>query len=220
MSLEFEAVKLKGRLAISTIHGRNGDFNVGSLSTRIGVFYVKNPELEQYKAGGYDGEFTIAELRLYSYQTNGRAVTGICAVLAAMKLFTAEALTSKEAQEATPQVEDPAEEEDQKPTPAPAEAAPPSQPGKPKKSTVTPFPFAGSNKTPGDAKAEERQEGSAQAADDGDSDASLFGTLWPLSERFKLDTTVDRRRIRSQRDRLFALGYDIDHTTQEWYRAA
>lgn len=218
MSLEFDAVKLKGRLAITTIHGRNGDFNVGSLSTRVGVFYVKNPELEQYKAGGYDGEFTIAELRLYSYQTNGRAVTGICAVLSAMKLFTAEALTSKEAQEATPQVEDPADEEDQKP--AAAEAAPPSPQSKPKKAAVTPFPFAGSGKTPAEAKTEERQEPPAQSADDGDSDAALFGTLWPLAPSFKLDMTVDRRRIRSQRDRLFALGYDIDHKTQEWHKAA
>lgn len=219
MSFEFEPVKVKGRLAITTIHGRNGDFNVGSLSTRIGVFSVKNPELEQYKPGGYDGEFTLAEVFPNSYHTNGRVVIEIRAVLSAMRLFTAEALTSKEAQEATPEEKDPAEEEDQKPTPAPSEEAPPKKPSQPTKASVTPFPFAGSGKTPADGKTDEQQQPSPPAPAN-DSDAELFGTLWPLVPRFKLDTTVDRRRIRSQRDRLFALGYDIDHTSQEWSKVA
>lgn len=219
MSFEFDTVKLKGRLAITTIHGRNGDFNVGSLSTRIGVFSVKNPELEQYKPGGYDGEFTLAEVFPNSYHTNGRVVIEMRAVLSAMKLFTAEALTSKEAQEATPQEMDPAEEEDQKPTPAPSETPLPKKPRQSTKTSITPFPFAGSSKTPADQKVDDQQQPS-QPTPANDSDAELFGTLWPLSLRFKLDTTVDRRRIRSQRDRLFALGYDIDHTSQEWFKAA
>jgi hypothetical protein len=219
MSFEFDPVKIKGRLAISTIHGRNGDFNVGSLSTRIGKFSIKNPELEQYKPGGYDGEFTLAEVFPHSYHTNGRVVIEIRAVLSDMKLFTAEALTSMEAQEATPQEKDPAEEEDQNPTPAPSETPLPKKPRQSTKTSITPFPFAGSSKTPADQKADDQQQPS-QPVPANDSDAELFGTLWPLSERFKLDVTVDRRRIRSQRDRLFALGYDIDHTSQEWFKAA
>lgn len=41
-------ITLPGQLAIKTIHGRNGDFNVGRLSTSIGEFVIKNAELDQY----------------------------------------------------------------------------------------------------------------------------------------------------------------------------
>ena len=35
-------ITIPGQLAIKTIHGRNGDFNVGRLATSIGEFVVKN----------------------------------------------------------------------------------------------------------------------------------------------------------------------------------
>ncbi len=41
-------ISIPGQLAIKTIHGRNGDFNVGRLATSIGEFVVKNAELDQY----------------------------------------------------------------------------------------------------------------------------------------------------------------------------
>ena len=42
-------ITIPGQLAIKTIHGRNGDFNVGRLATSIGEFVVKNAELDQYR---------------------------------------------------------------------------------------------------------------------------------------------------------------------------
>ena len=52
-------ITIPGQLAIKTIHGRNGDFNVGRLATSIGEFVVKNAELDQYAEGKYDGDAAL-----------------------------------------------------------------------------------------------------------------------------------------------------------------
>src|SRR3546814_2579801 len=65
-------ITIPGQLAIKTIHGRNGDFNVGRLATSIGEFVVKNAELDQYREGKYDGDFVIVEIRPSTYNANGR----------------------------------------------------------------------------------------------------------------------------------------------------
>ncbi|MFO6204383.1 DUF3275 family protein, partial [Pseudomonas aeruginosa] len=53
-----------------------------------------------------------------------------------------------------------------------------------------------------------------------DGDAALFGLLWPLGESVKLDSTIDRRALRTQIARLGELGYALDFKTQEWSRQA
>ena len=53
-------ISVTGQLAIRTIHGRNGAFNVGRLTTSISEFVIKNAELDQYREGKYDGDFVIA----------------------------------------------------------------------------------------------------------------------------------------------------------------
>ena len=57
-------------------------------------------------------------------------------------------------------------------------------------------------------------------ADDIDTDAALFGALWPLGETVKLDATVDRRVLRQQRDRLDKLGYEFAPLSQDWHLKA
>jgi len=51
-----------------------------------------------------------------------------------------------------------------------------------------------------------------------ESDADLFGLLWPLVNRLKLDPTVDRNVFRKQRDRLKALGYKFEPIGQQWLK--
>jgi hypothetical protein len=51
-----------------------------------------------------------------------------------------------------------------------------------------------------------------------DSDERLFGSLWPLGQSVKLDTTVDRALFRQQKDRLKALGYKFQPVGQTWQR--
>src|SRR3546814_13279454 len=54
-------ITIPGPLAIKTIHGRTGDFNVGRLTTSIGEFVVKNADPDQFREGKYVGDFAIVE---------------------------------------------------------------------------------------------------------------------------------------------------------------
>ncbi|RMT33946.1 hypothetical protein ALP50_05572, partial [Pseudomonas syringae pv. spinaceae] len=49
-----------------------------------------------------------------------------------------------------------------------------------------------------------------------EADAELFGTIWPIGRSVKLDTTVDRKRLRQQCFRLGELGYELDFKLQIW----
>ena len=106
-------ITLSGQLAIRTIHGRNGDFNVGRLATSIGEFVIKNAELDQYREGKYEGDFVITEIRPSTYNTSGRMVIEIRAHLGGMTLSTIDPLSSDEANRLSPQEVDPIDEEAQ-----------------------------------------------------------------------------------------------------------
>jgi len=200
-------ITLPGQLAIKTIHGRNGDFNVGRLATSIGEFVVKNAELDQYAEGKYEGDFAIAEIRPSTYTANGRMVIEIRALLGGMTLSNIDALSGDEARQLSPQEVDPIDEEAQAPTPAKPKAPAKAKARSPRDPLVdtTPFGSEPSNVTP---------EASAEA-----DDVALFGVLWPLGEIVKLDATVDRRVLRQQRDRLGALGYAFEPLSQDWHLA-
>lgn len=200
-------ITLPGRLAIKTIHGKNGDFNVGRLATSIGEFVVKNAELDQYHEGKYEGDFIIAEIKPSTYNANGRLVVEIRALLGGMTLSNIDALSNDEAQRLSPQEVDPIDEEAQASTPAkPMSPAKAMQRG-PRDPLVDTTPF-------GAALASASPEASAEAED-----AALFGVLWPLGNVVKLDATSDRRTLRQQRDRLDALGYIFEPLSQDWHLA-
>ncbi|KPZ17713.1 DEAD/DEAH box helicase [Pseudomonas amygdali pv. ulmi] len=74
-------INLPGYLAIRTINGRNGEFNVGRLSTSIGEFVIKDALLDQYPEGKYRGDFAITEIRPSYYTNGGRLVVEIRARL-------------------------------------------------------------------------------------------------------------------------------------------
>jgi len=198
-------ITLPGQLSIRTIPGRNGDFNVGRLTTSIGEFVVKNPELDQYAEGKYEGDFIITEIRPSTYNAAGRMVIEVRAHLGGMTLSNIDVLSRDEASRLAPQEVDPIDEETQAPVPttkAPAKA----KAHDPRDPLVDTTPF-GSEPAPAVAEAS------------ADADAKLFGTLWPLGDIVKLDATVDRRVLREQRDRLTALGYTCAPLTQDWHRA-
>lgn len=199
-------VTLPGQLAIKTIHGRNGDFNVGRLATSIGEFVVKNAELDQYGEGKFDGDFIIAEIRPSTYQANGRLVVEIRAHLGGMTLASTDALSGDEAHRIGAQEIDPIDEEAQRATaPAPKPEPKPRGASDPLVDTT---PFGSQPAAPPPTAAPEDAQ-----------DAALFGALWPLADSVKLDATVDRRVLRQQRDRLGALGYMFTPLSQDWHRA-
>lgn len=70
-----------GQLSIRIINGRNGPFRVGTLQTGIGKFAVKDPILDQYDEGKYDGEFEITSIYQGNYIAGDRSVTEIRANL-------------------------------------------------------------------------------------------------------------------------------------------
>jgi len=203
-------ITIPGQLAIKTIHGRNGDFNVGRLATSIGEFVVKNAELDQYHEGKYDGDFVIVEIRPSTYNANGRMVIEIRAHLGGMTLSNIDALSRDEARRLSPQEVDPIDEEAQTPAPTPTTA--PKAAGR-KKARGSRDPLV--DTTPfGNEPAAASTEALAQA-----DDAALFGPLWPLGDPVKLDATVDRRVLRQQRDRLGDLGYEFAPLSQDWHLA-
>jgi hypothetical protein len=201
-----------GQLAIKTIHGRNGPFNVGYLVTPIGEFITKNAELDQFNEGRYPGEFTIADTFLKVYEYGARMIIEKRARLDGMKLFNVDPLTQDEAGGLSPQVVDPIDEE----------APGPQLPSISSPSTLHPQPAQSDASDPlvdttpfGDAPVSltlvETPPG------DEPEDQKLFGANWPLGDVVKIDSTIDRAVQREQRTRLDLLGYGFNFKTQDWH---
>lgn len=195
-------ITLPGHLAIRTISGRNGDFNVGRLSTSIGEFVIKDALLDQYNEGKYRGDFAITEIRPSYYTNGGRLVVEIRAKLDSMTLDAVDNLTTEEADRLSNTETDPIDEE------ATVAASPsPRRPAKTRSSQATtddeaPFGMVKTNPTVSTSSEE--------------ADAELFGTIWPLTSSVRLDTTVDRQQLRLQCARLGELGYVHDFKQQIW----
>lgn len=206
-------VTVRGRLAIKTLHGRNGDFNVGRLQCRLGNFWIKERELDQYKEGRYSGEFAVDYIGPHAYVASGRSVTEVRAWLLRMALDGVDRLSTDDSQVFNSQVADPADEEDapsSSPTPAlTAESTTAAPTTDETPSTETQEPVCETASPPGIPPHSEEPQ-----------DKALFGALWPLAPEFKLDCTVDRFLIRRQATRLRKLGYELDIHSQEWHRKA
>lgn len=196
-------ISITGLLAIRTISGRLGLFNVGRLSTSIGEFTIKDALLDQYQEGKYRGDFTIKQIRPSYYSHGGRLVVEVRAELEGMTLEDVTGLSQEDEEHLSTTVPDPLEEE------GPPSTTPPSRRrsgayAPPRTNAVAsdePFGMSSPVEAPAD-----------------DADVELFGTVWPLSDSVRLDTTVDRQRLRAQCTRLDQLGYTMDFKTQTWSR--
>ncbi len=196
-------IVVPGQLTLRSIRGRNGPFTVGRLTTHLGVFEVKDAELEQYPEGKYDGEFIIKYIYPRAYPTGGGMRFEIRASLDGMTLSGLDELSRDDAKSFAAQEVDPLDEElGTQPIATPVQAS--SDP----LIDTTPFGMD----TPSAAIA-------AGGGPDSD-DAALFGLLWPLEDSIKLDSTIDRRTLRAQIARLGELGYALDFKAQEWSRQA
>ncbi|TVT83955.1 DUF3275 family protein [Pseudomonas sp. H3(2019)] len=195
-------INIPGQLAIRTISGRNGDFNVGRLSTSIGEFVIKDALLDQYNEGKYRGDFLVTEIRPSYYSTAGRLVVEIRAKIESMMLDDVDNLTAEDAAKLSPNEQDPLDEES-----AESNAAPPPRKSQP---TASATPLAPADEAPFGMGPVSSTNNTT------DADAKLFGTIWPLGETAKLDTTVDRQRLRDQCTRLGELGYVLDFKLQVW----
>ena len=199
-------INIPGQLVIRTISGRNGDFNVGRLSTSIGEFVIKDALLDQYSEGKYRGDFLITEIRPSYYSTSGRLVVEIRAKLESMSLDDVDKLTAEDAATLSASEPDPIDEE--------SSSAPP-RPLQQRKKLASPKGANGAAEPPA---AEDAPFGMPppNMTSSAEQDANLFGTIWPLGDTVKLDTTVDRHRLRQQCTRLGELGYVLDFKLQVW----
>ncbi|WP_248915991.1 DUF3275 family protein [Pseudomonas moorei] len=197
-------INLPGHLAIRTISGRNGDFNVGRLSTSIGEFVIKDALLDQYNEGKYRGDFVITEIRPSYYTNGGRLVVEIRAKLDSMTLDDVANLSAEEADRLSNTETDPIDEEPtgNSTTNTSRRPTPPRSSSPSRSDDEAPFGMEKS-KPPSDVIAHEDDE-------------VLFGTIWPIGSSVRLDTTVDRQRLRQQCVRLGELGYELDFKQQTW----
>jgi hypothetical protein len=200
-------ITLQGTLTVRTINGRNGPFNVGRLLTEIGEFAVKDPELDQYEEGRYEGTFGINLIYPTSYVAGGRMVME---VRARIGLWSLDDIDDLKPEDQEPIVE-----------PDPLEETPPV--GATSASDDARQPEADT-----DARTEhtaepievEPQTTTADTPPEADQSlAALFGELWPLGKEVKLDPTVDRSQFRQQRDHLKAAGYQFRPLDQLWVQA-
>lgn len=199
-------ISITGQLAIRTISGRLGLFNVGRLSTSIGEFTIKDALLDQYQEGKYRGDFAIKQIRPSYYSHGGRLVVEIRAELEGMTLDDVTGLSREDEEHLPTNVPDPLEENGLAPPLAPPRHTPVAPPPPPQTDALA------SNEPFG------MDQPASLTADD--PDAELFGTVWPLSETVRLDTTVDRQRLRAQCTRLDQLGFTMDFKTQTWSRVS
>ncbi|AZC91305.1 DUF3275 family protein [Pseudomonas chlororaphis] len=197
-------INLPGQLTIRTINGRNGDFNVGRLSTSIGEFVIKDALLDQYNEGKYRGDFVITEIRPSYYTTGGRLVVEIRAKLDSMTLDDVANLSAEEADRLSSTELDPIDEE-------PSSTSTPDTARKPHRHKSSP-----STQPDDDAPFGMETSPTPAPITPQDADKQLFGTIWPIGPSVRLDTTVDRQRLRQQCARLGELGYELDFKLQLW----
>lgn len=120
-------IVVPGQLTLRIIRGKNGPFPVGRLSTHLGVFEVKDPELEQYPEGKYDGEFVIRYIFPKSYPVGGGMRFEIRASLDGMTLNGIDKLSCDEARSFATHDVDPLDEElGTQPVATPARASRPA----------------------------------------------------------------------------------------------
>ena len=75
-------IKCQGALRIKKIRqSRNGAFCIADLATDFGEFKVKDPMLDQFEEGEYQGTVWISEIYMSQYISYGKAVTELRARL-------------------------------------------------------------------------------------------------------------------------------------------
>lgn len=193
--------KLSGVLTIRAINGSRGMFNVGRLMTPIGDFAVKSPAIEEYEPGKYEGEFGVSRIYPSHYFAHGRLVVEVRADVASIALASIADLPKED--QVPIEEQDPASEKLTSPAPAAIQVDSQLQ--------------AVDAEVAADARAPSGEVASASPA--AKSFEELFGDLWPLQDRVKLDPTVDRMRFRAQRDVLKDMGYRFQPLGQVWEKA-
>lgn len=79
-------ISVPGKINIRTINGRLGSFNVGTLDCSLGSFTVKDPTIDEFEEGIYEGDFVIEKIKPNGYFSGGRMVVEVRATLSAIMI--------------------------------------------------------------------------------------------------------------------------------------
>jgi len=213
-------ITLSGQLAIRSVIGRNGAFNVARLFTPVGTFSIKDAVLDQYEEGKYQGDFVISQIKPSHYTTqSGVLIVEIRAYLESMTLDERDSLSTEEAAAVTPSVQDPAEEEAARPKPSASKPVKTAPVAANAADDDMPFGMTDEELARQAVAAGAKPTAAAKSTKTAENtDAELFGLLWPLGESVKLDATVERLTQRKQIERLKALGFVLDFKQQLWLK--
>ena len=183
-------IRINGTLIVKEIKGASGRFCVGDLICSLGEFKVKEPILDQFEEGKYQGDFLIERFYLNSYVWRGKSTTDIRAKVMEVFLDTAEEGKVEEVQtEPDPISTEPASVSGDAPVQAVVV------------SVVAPDDGVVLNPECQDLLNTFGVELGSQVFD---------------GKEVKLDPTVDRALFRIQRDKLKAIGYAFDAKSQAW----
>ena len=83
-------IQVPGTLSIKHVHGSHGVLAVGNLVTDVGEFKIKDPLLDQFEEGKYQGRFLISSISPSSYFLGGKVVIEVRARLADILLNQAD----------------------------------------------------------------------------------------------------------------------------------
>ena len=197
---------LDGTLVVEAVNGQYGSFNVGILKTSIGEFKIKDAALDQFKAGVFEGRFTLEKIYVESKPWRNGIFTNLMVKIAVDGYQIAE--------------------ENDGPAEAPSAQAEPDAidvPVSTEKPTSTEPAISESVKDEQSSipEAEAAKSENLDESDATDPDEELFGIeLYAIFknriEVIELDTTVDRVKFRMQIGRLKDVGYAFDSLNQVW----
>lgn len=210
-------ITTNGVLRIKKIRqSRNGAFCVADLSTDFGEFKVKDPMLDQFDEGEYEGKVWISEIYLSQYIAYGKAVVEMRARLHDLQIQTEDRRPMRqEPSEIDPLDEAPA-------TKAPVAKAAANAPACAVAKTSGTRTTAGH--TPSDNSADMPRPSRPAPSAESDAATSLFDDeqlqLIQDGQAVKLDPTVDRAQLRAQAAHLGRAGYRFDPKTQTWHHKA
>lgn len=144
---------------------------------------------------------------MHSWSYGANSGSEIRVRLDAMNIASTDTLTQDDEQKLLPPVNDPLEEESVKPEPKP-EAVP---------QQLNPAPAKAAKSSSDNVR---KQFIVPPVAELEANDQALFGSLWPLGDTVKLDTTAPRQTLRQQKARLSQLGYDFIAQDQQFVKSA
>lgn len=205
-------IMVNGTLSVQRINGIRGEFSVGKLKCDIGVLNIKDPQLDQYETGTYQGRFGIA--RVYSH---GYAASTGCFIVETRAILDEYIIHSDEPGTLESEVAlteiDPLESPSAPTAPAasvePVSTVPADQHAKPRIDATAISVKPESSAAP------------VSSAQKDDLLAELFGELWPLTNVVSLDPTTIRSDAENHRKRVQHLksqGYLFKASSQSWVK--